>query len=268
MSAATTTPRSTATTTPAGRVGALGRAELTLLWRNRTAMATALFLPFGMVLGLRPAFAQLTPRDTGLGTGALTMTAGIGFVLVFVVYYNLVTAYVARREELVLKRLRTGEATDLEILTGTALPALAVALAQCAVLVASGALLPGLAPPKRPELLLAGVLLGCVLMAALAAVSTVFTPSVELAQLTTVPLILVATTGSGLVLPLGVMPKLVGEGCRLLPMTPVMDLVRAAWAGGSAAAPGAVLRSIGLALVWTVLAGWAARRWFRWEPRR
>ena len=268
MSATTTAPRSTATTTPAGRVGALGRAELTLLWRNRTALATALLFPLGMVVALRPAFAQLTPKDTGLSTGAVTVTGGIGFVLVFVVYYNLVTAYVARREERVLKRLRTGEATDLEILTGTALPAVAVALAQCVVLVASGALLPDLSPPKRPDLLLAGVLLGCVLMAALAAVSTVFTRSVELAQLTTVPLIVVATAGSGLILPLGVMPELLRDVCRLLPMTPVMDLVRAAWSGGPAAAPGAVLRSIGLALAWTLLTGWAARRWFRWEPRR
>jgi ABC-2 type transport system permease protein len=36
---------------------------------------------------------------------------------------------VARREELALKRLRTGEATDAEILAGTVAPAVAIAWA-------------------------------------------------------------------------------------------------------------------------------------------
>lgn len=262
---ATTTGTRTATTT--GTIAALGRAELTLLWRNRTALATALLLPVGMVAAWRPVFGQYEQAGTAApDTDALAMSGGIGFVLLFVVYYNLVTTYVARREELVLKRLRTGEPTDPAILAGTALPAVAVALAQCVLLVVSGSVLLDLGPPRRPDLLLAGVVLGVVLLTALAAASTVFTRSVELAQLTTAPLLLVSTVGSGLLMPLNSMPGPMSEACRWLPVTPVMELVRAGWFGdaGTAGVPVA----LGAALAWTVVAVFAVRRWFRWEPRR
>ncbi|MFE2427322.1 ABC transporter permease [Streptomyces sp. NPDC059373] len=253
-------------TTPTGRVTALGRAELTLLWRNRTAMLTALLLPLGMVALLRPMIAQMDLGRTGLDANAVSISGGIGFVLVIVVYYNLVTAYVARREELVLKRLRTGEPTDLEILAGTALPAVAIALAQCVALVASGVLLLDLGAPRRPDLLVAGLALGVVLLAALAAVSTVITRNVELAQITTLPLLGLSIAGSGLMIPLDTMPDPLANLCRLLPVSPVMELVRAGWLGGVTAHD--VLGALGTALAWTVLAVFAVRRWFRWEPRR
>ncbi|WP_329318355.1 ABC transporter permease [Streptomyces sp. NBC_01262] len=243
-------------------MAALARAELTLLWRNRTAMVTALLLPAAMVAAIRPTVSQFEGADE------LSMSGGIGFVLVFVVYYNLVTAYVARREELVLKRLRSGEPTDLEILAGSALPAVSLALAQCAVLLASGALLLDLGVPRRPDLLLAGLGLGLVMMAALAAASTVFTRNVELAQITTMPLLLASLVGSGLVVPLDELPHVMAELCQLLPLSPVMTLVRAGWLGGPEAGAYEVLKALATALAWTALAVFAVRRWFRWEPRR
>jgi len=259
--------------TPAGstaarRTAALGRAELTLLGRNRTALATALLLPAGMVGAWSPTLARLAPGGARVSAGELAVSSGIGFVLLFVVYYNLVTAYVARREERVLKRLRTGEPTDIEILAGTALPAVALALAQCAAMVAAGVALLHLPLPHRPELLLAGVALGVVLLVAFAAGSTIFTRSVELAQLTTMPLLLVSVAGSGLVVPLASMPQPLGELCRWLPMTAVMELVRAGWTGGAPAAPLEVLRSLSSGLAWTLSAVFAVQHRFRWEPRR
>jgi ABC-2 type transport system permease protein len=252
----TTTATSAATST----MTALARAELTLLWRNRTAAATALLLPAAMVAAMRPTAAQFHDADV------VSMTGGIGFVLIFAVYYNLVTAYVARREERVLKRLRTGEPTDLEILAGTALPSVALALAQCVVLVGSGALLLDLDAPRRPDLLLAGVVAGIVMLVALAAASTVFTRSVELAQITTMPVLLVSLVGSGLLVPLGELPDTLRRLCEWLPLSPVMTLVRAGWVGGAGAYD--VLKALATALVWTALAVFAVRRWFRWEPRR
>ncbi|QMU76775.1 ABC transporter permease [Streptacidiphilus sp. PB12-B1b] len=254
--------------TAATRVRALGRAELTLLLRNRTALAVALLLPVGSVAAWRPAMGQLS------GSGAIGQLnrqltiGGIGLVLLYVVYYNLVTAYVARREERVLKRLRTGEPTDLEILAGTAVPAVAVALAQCLALVAAGTALLHLGLPRRPDLLLAALVLGIVMQVVLAAASSTLTRSVELAQLTTAPLLVLSAVGSGLLIPLASMPQLMGEVCRWLPLTPVLDLVRAGWVGGAAAGPAPVLRDLGAALAWTLLSGYAVRRWFRWEPRR
>lgn len=255
-------------TTPRGRLTALGRAELTLLFRNRTALAVALLLPVAMVASLRPLVSTMDLSGTGTNPAVLSVSGGIGFVLLFVVYYNLVTAYVARREDLVLKRLRTGEASDQEILLGTALPAVTVALVQCAALVVSGVLLLHAGAPPRPDLLVLGVLLGTLLLGALAALSTVFTRTVESAQLTTAPLLLACTVGAGLLVPLESLPHPVAQLCRLLPLSPAIRLVQAGLLGGPRAAAGEVLPALVLALAWTGLTVFAVRRWFRWEPRR
>jgi ABC-2 type transport system permease protein len=61
-----------------------------------------------------------------------------------------VTALVARREQLVLKRLRTGESTDPEILAGTAAPAIAIAWAEIAVAAVAAVAVFGMAPPSMP----------------------------------------------------------------------------------------------------------------------
>ncbi|MFE5097721.1 ABC transporter permease [Streptomyces sp. NPDC056638] len=163
-----------------------------------------------------------------------------GLVLLYVVFYNLVTAYVARREELVLERLCTDEPRDQEILAGTAVLAVAVALAQCVALIAAGSLLLGMDLPHRPELLFGGLALGIMLFAVFAAANTVFTRSVEVAQLTTTPVLLVSVVGSGILVPLQWMPHLVGEVCRWLPLTPVVEVVLAYRMGALAAPAGGV----------------------------
>ena len=91
------------------RLTALGRAELTLLGRNRNNLFIALLMPLLMILVLRSSVTQTAEGVSG-GVAGATLVGGTGMVLVLVVYMGLVSAYVARREELVLKRLRTGEA--------------------------------------------------------------------------------------------------------------------------------------------------------------
>ncbi|MFI1394678.1 ABC transporter permease [Streptomyces sp. NPDC020681] len=249
-----------------GRLTALGRAELTLLVRNRTALAVALAMPAFMVVPLMSALDGMDLSDAGMSVGEAVMTGGFGIVLILVVHLNLVSAYVARREELVLKRLRTGEVPDHEILVGTALPAAGVALVQCVLLVVAGVAFLDLDAPRRPELLVLGVLLGMVLMAALAAATASLTRTVESAQLTTMPMFLISLPGSGLVVPLEVLPERMASVCELLPLTGVMTLVRAGWLGGAGAMD--VLGAALTALAWTVISVFAVQRWFRWEPRR
>ena len=48
----------------------------------------------------------------------------------FPVYYNVLSQFVTRRDELVLKRLRTGETSDAELLASIALPGAALALGR------------------------------------------------------------------------------------------------------------------------------------------
>ncbi|MYV55184.1 ABC transporter permease [Streptomyces sp. SID3212] len=253
-------------TTAAGRLTALGRAELTLLVRNRTALFTALFVPIAMMGSIKVSLEGTDLGGAGVTVAEAALTGGVGTVLLMVVYANLVSAYTSRREELVLKRLRTGETADREILAGTALPAAALALAQCVVLVAAGIAFLDVGGVRRPDLLAAGLLAAIVLLTALAAATSVLTRTVESAQITTMPMFLVSLLGSGLFVPLDTLPDRVASVCELLPMTGVMTLVRAGWIGG---VDGPDLLGAGIsAVVWTVLAVYAVRRWFRWEPRR
>lgn len=248
------------------RIAALGRAELTLLTRNRTALFTALLLPVGMVWAMRSAMDGVDLSESGLGSHEAVMTSGPVMVLILVVYTNLIAAYVARREELVLKRLRTGEVRDAEILSGTAVPSAVLALGQCVLLVVAAAALLDLRAPRRPDLLVVGLLLGTVALAALAAATAALTRTVESAQITALPLMMVSFVASGMFVPLQLLPDPLAAVCRLLPVTPVVDLVRAGWLGGATGPE--VLRALALAVAWTVVSVFAVRRWFRWEPRR
>ncbi|MER7736142.1 ABC transporter permease [Streptomyces erythrochromogenes] len=246
-----------------GRITALGRFELTLLVRNRATLGVALLMPLLMVFVLR---SSLSGVEGARAVGEATLTGGIGMVLLLVVYMNLVSAYVARREELVLKRLRTGEARDLEILAGTALPAACLALGQVVVLAVAGAVALDARMPQNPLLLVAAVLAGILLLAALSAVTSSFTRTVETAGLTTLPLFLATVLGSGLFAPTDSLPDLAASLCELLPLSGVMTLVRAGWSGGAESGD---LLGAGLnVLAWIVISVFAVQRWFRWEPRR
>ncbi|MFE2294524.1 ABC transporter permease [Streptomyces sp. NPDC059452] len=249
----------------ARRLTALARAELILLIRNRSAIFVALVLPVVMIFAIRSSLQQIDLAGTGFSIAGVALTGGIGIVLVQVVYMTLVTGYVTRREELVLKRLRTGEITDREILTATALPAIALALLQCVLLVGAGAVAFDLTAPKRPELFLLGLVVGLVMMSALAAATSAVTRTVQTSQLTTLPLFFVSLFGSGIFVPLEIFPDRLASMMELLPLTGVMTLVRHGWLGG--AESGDLVTAGVAALAWTALAVFAVQRWFRWDPR-
>lgn len=257
---------STATTAPVERMAALARAELTLLGRSRGTLFAALFVPLILPFSAREAAKQMDLAEVGLTLGEVLLPASIGFSLLYAVYVTLVSVYTARREELVLKRLRTGELRDNEILAGAALPAVATGLAQCVVLVAGCAVLLDVGAPRAPHLAVLGLLLGFLLCASLAAVTASFTRSVESAQVTTLPVVFLSMIFSGMFVPLEILPDRVASVCELLPLTPVLTLVRGGWTGELSAYE--ALGAGATALAWTVLGVFAVRRWFRWEPRR
>jgi ABC-2 type transport system permease protein len=246
------------------RIWSLGRAEMMLFWRNRTAVFTALLLPVATV----GFYASVSPAEGLMSTNAFMLTGVLGFLLLFVVYYNLVSAYVARREELVLKRLRAGESRDGEILAATAVPAVVVTIGQSVIAVAVGALLLDLPVPVNALVLLVGVLGGIVVFTLLAAASTAFTRNVEFAQISTMPVLLVCMVGSGALVPLEVLPDQVAQVARFVPLTPVVELIRLGWLGSPDGTFGQSVVPLAILVAWIVLGTYALRRWFRWEPRR
>ncbi|MFG2209802.1 ABC transporter permease [Streptomyces sp. NPDC048638] len=248
------------------RLLALGQAELTLLGRNKSALFMTLVMPVTMAFAMKQALSGMDLSRHGLSVAAVLLPSTLGYALLFGVYSNLTGAYVARREQLVLKRLRIGELRDLEILAGTALPSAALGLGQCALLVALGSAVLDTGLPAAPHLLIAGVLIGTVMVVAFAAVSSTLARTAEAAQLVVLPLMVLSLGGSGMVVPLDVLPDRVATVLELLPLSPVMELIRAGWSGSTAA--GDSLRQLAVGLVWTGIAVFAVRRWFRWDPRR
>ncbi|MBT2414873.1 ABC transporter permease [Streptomyces sp. ISL-12] len=253
-------------TTPARRMTALARAELTLLGRSKGTLFAAVFVPLVLPFSVREAAKEMDLAEAGLTIGTVVLPAAIGFSLVFAVYSALVGVFVVRREELVLKRLRTGEPRDAEILAGSALPSVLTGLVQSLLLTAGCSALLDLSAPSAPHLAVLGLLLGLVMCAALAAVTASFTRTGESAQVTPLPLTFVSMMASGMFVPLELLPDKVAAVCELLPLTPVVTLVRGGWTGDLSA--GEALGAAATAVAWTVLAVFAVRRWFRWEPRR
>ena len=253
------------------RVGALARAEALLLRRNPIALLNALGTPLVGVVLLNAFPPQGDAAPLPSAGIAVTLTA---FALLFTLYYNLVTTLVARREELVLKRLRSGESSDGEILLGAAAPAVAITWWQCIVGVVAAMVLVGMGVPVNPILVVAAVVLGTVVFVLLAAASTAMTRSVEMAQLSTLPVVVISMVLGGL-FPVGMLPGPVQWVAQVLPLTRVVDLL---WLGltgatrdgttsGEWAATGGIPAALLVLAAWVIAGAVASRRFMRWEPR-
>ncbi|MFT3862333.1 ABC transporter permease [Micropruina sp.] len=253
---------------PLRRFAALARAETTILLRNSTAIFTAVGMPF--VVGF--AFSGMSQNRGGLGV-MLTMVL-VGTALMFVVYYTMVTSLVGRRQQLVLKRLLAGEPTPLEILTAPAVP-LWVLFAVQSLIAIGGALLLG-TPVLHPWALLLALLGGATAWTALAIVSAALTRTVESAQISTLPLIMISLLLSGFSVPLDWLPEPVARVAHLMPMTPVIDLITFAYTGIGVdgrvlTSPSEVLPGVGgmllPLLLWSAGSLLLGLRRFRWDAR-
>ena len=246
---------------PAGtfrRLAALSGTELILLRRNKVLLFNAALTPLVLVA------LMAVNRDAMPEIESRVQLAGVltGVLLSLVVYVNLLYAYVARRDERVLTRLRAGECRDGEILAGTAVPSVLIALGQVVVLFAVGASVLDLPLPAQPVLLVVGVLLGCLTFVGLALLTTLFTRNVEAAQITSLPVLVLCVLGGAL----NMLPAPLADLPRLLPMSPVMEVVRLGWLGPVDGFD-ATLVPLAVGAAWAVGGVLAARRWFRWDAR-
>lgn len=262
----------TSTTSPLRRMAVLGETELRLLWRNKTALFTSVLLAPVMVLATAQVFVDLE----GPAFSSALLVALTGFALLLGPYYNLTTTAVARREELMLKRLTSAESTRAEVLVGMALPSFLIAFVQ-AVLAAIAVSIALDAPAfTNPLLAVVAIVLGAAVLSLLAFASSGRTRSVESAQLTTMPILIGASLLSGLFFPLDALPEQVQRVAELSPLAPVVELLHLAVSGfGPDGAAVAFAETFPLAvgplavlLVWVGIGVLATRRWMGWDVRR
>lgn len=248
------------------RIAGLTRANATLVARNRLTFVYAVVLP------LLPLGLLLVGDDSSATKGANALITALMMAALFPVYANLLSQFVTRRDELVLKRLRTGQSTDADIIVSLALPGLVVALTT-SVLAVPVAVALGLNQPLNPLLYALTVVVTLVLFVALACWTAAWTRNAEAAQLTSMPVIVLVALGQVAT----AFPEYVRLWTDLTPGAAMTDLVRVSWFGFET---GGTDRTLGLhdtwaaagepllvLAAWALLAVWFTRRSIRWEPR-
>ncbi len=249
------------------RVLGLARSNALLMRRNMLTAVYAVVVPL-LPLGLLAA----APEKSG-PAAAVPLSMVLLMAVLFPVYYNLLSMFVTRRDELVLKRLRSGESTDAEIIVSMALPGVALVLVVAGIAAVVAGVL-GLGLPTNPILLVLGLLLSCVAFAALALWTAAWTRNAEAAQLTSLPVLLIATVG----IIRAAFPQGAQQWFDLLPSAALEDLVRVAWLGLEPGAFGTdtlawsatwseAMPAVGYLIGWTVIGAMLARRAMTWEPR-
>ncbi|MFJ8040549.1 ABC transporter permease [Kitasatospora sp. NPDC096147] len=251
-----------------------------VFWRNRRSTFIGFLLP--VLLNLVIA-APLRDKEIGGVNAAAYSTIGfIGFTLV-TSFINLLNGVVARRDDLVLKRLRGTEVPATAIFAGQFGAAGAVVLLQVLVLGGTAVVWFGAPLPADPLLFLLTLTGGFLLFAILAVALSGITPSAESAPMIATPVLLICMFASGVVAPLSSMPHWLQGPAHNLPLAPVVETLRTAWFGrgfGTESWSSAALPELDLVHGWQhaatallIIAAWTAgaavlgRRLFRWEPR-
>ncbi|MDZ4045622.1 MAG: ABC transporter permease [Rhodoglobus sp.] len=234
---------------------AIARAELRMLIRNRLVAACAVLIP----LGLGAVFLF-----QGMGSnGVVTAVLQVMVMVAMGVYVTATTTLASRRQNLFLKRLRSGAVSDGSIISGLVLPIVLISVAQ--VVIVLGVLASVSSFPVEPWLVVIAVLVAEALFTALALATAGVTNSPEHAQVTTLPVFFIA-------LGVSIWVVFTGPGGpagltwvqRALPGGATAELIALGWAGGDLSV---VPVLIAISLGWVAVSVLAARSMFRWEPR-
>lgn len=262
-------------TSPLRRIVALARAEGRLLARNRATLATGVLM--GPLMAGFLALLQLGRATDGPAFATFVVCMLMTWCVLMAVYHNLTAIFVARREERVFKRMSTGEATAWEALVAASTPSAVIVLAQ--TLLGAGLAFAAFGLPSftNPLLVLVGIAGAVVVCVALAAVSTKFTSTVESAQYSTMPILMVLIFTSGTNFPLSALPEGLQRAASFTPLNAASDLMSIGLNGSTLlgrSVDGFLASCQAAAFPTAVLAGWvvvtviAARRTMRFEPRR
>ncbi|MGW7482378.1 ABC transporter permease [Nonomuraea muscovyensis] len=228
-----------------------------LFWRDRAMLVASVVTPLGIGIGLPLLMRHVRPE--GAAAAAQFYPGTIAIMLAITAFMNINVALTTRRDQLVLKRLRTTMLTDGQILAGqiaSTVTQTVVVIVVCTVAVRFAADVPF---PADPLLFAGAAVAGSAVMATLGAAYTAAVPRAELSAPACVPVFLLCGVGAGAMGPiLEVLPSWAGALFGLLPTAAVVDAMRS----GAVAAP-----VLNLA-VWAVVGLVGLRLWFRWEPRR
>ncbi|MEX3505350.1 ABC transporter permease [Corynebacterium sp. LK2510] len=241
------------------RITALARAEGRQFFRNPLLVS---MMPLPVALAVFMAKMIDSPLGIALAAGMFVL-----FSLGFVVYYSALSMATTRRDERVLKRLRTGEAHDWEILTAIALPLGLMVIVLTPITVVLMSLIAGADLPANPLYMAASVLLGVPFSYGLALLTSRFTKNAEAAAITSFPVLLVsmASLPGGIRELLRAQSELVAALVDWNPFALAIDLFVHGWIGETVDRP---LLTLAALTAWTLVLTGAGIRWMRWDTHR
>ena len=232
----------------------IAASELRMLVRNRLVAFCAILIP----LALGAVFIINRPPEGGL---AFASTLQLVVMLGMGVYVTATTTLAARRQNLFLKRMRSGSVSDAAIVVGLVGPIVLVSIVQVAVILI-GLSIAGETVPVHGWLLVTVVLLVELMFAGFALATAGVTNSPEHAQVTTLPIFFVALGVPFWVLLTGT--DELGWLKQSLPGGALPQLMNLVWYGGDLSRVAILLAPT---VAWAAIAVVVARVMFRWEPR-
>ncbi|WP_293819191.1 ABC transporter permease [uncultured Corynebacterium sp.] len=258
------------------RYRSLAVAEVRQYLRNKTLLFMAVIFPIGVAF-LVQFMGRSDQGGSSLIRTATSMEVFLLITLMFVQFYSVLSMASTRRDERVLKRLRTGEARDLEILTALATPGaimtVTLTLLMTAILIAyTGDV------PRSGVLLFLIVIFGIAISTALALLTSAITANAEAAQMTSLPVMALAMLSQS---PLrSALPEQIQDPLSRTPFALIGDLTFIEWTGkpfgqnagtsasGLASTIDQATHPLGLLLVWATVLAWGALRYMKWEINR
>jgi ABC-2 type transport system permease protein len=227
--------------------------ELRLLLRKRITAVSVVVFPLGLCALAWLQFRGLPAQEWPAGLG-LTFT----MMLLLSVFLVSTTVFTARRQSLVLQRLRTSELSDNGVFAGIAGPIMLVGVVQLLIYFAFCIAIGAPAPAQVGSVVL-GLVLGVPFAMTAGIATAAFSRSVEVTQITSIPVLLAGMIGLFMVPSKDPVISTVGT---FMPFAGPGELVTQGWAGSFP------LPALASSLAWLLVLGFVAKRYFRWEPRQ
>lgn len=228
-----------------------------LFWRDKQMLAGSVITPAGLSVGM-PVLMRNLQAD-GVAAATQIFYGTIGLLLAITAFMNITGALSIRRDQLVLKRLRSTRLTDTQILAGEIANTVTQTVGLIALCTVAVHVVADVPWPANPLLFALAAVGGALTVAILGVAYTAAIPRGELAAAMSVPVFLLCGVGAGSMGPLvELLPSWLQTAFTLLPTSAVVHAMRTG-------------ESVALAvnlLVWTAVGLAAIRLWFRWEPRR
>jgi ABC-2 type transport system permease protein len=237
------------------------RAQQRLFWRNREAAFFSFFFPI-LLLALIGSVYGDEPIE-GVSVPTFILVGLLGYGVAANAFAGLAITLVVRREAGLLKRVRGTPLRPRTYLAAVIASTVTVIALQVVAQLLLGVYLLDADWPGRPATLVVAVLLGAAAFAALGLAITTVVRTSEGSSAVVNAIYLPMAFVSGVFFSREDMPAFLEAISDVLPLTYLLDLIRAAFVPGESLAAS----SIAAVVVWGLLGLVVAVRMFRWEPR-